>query len=138
MGKRSALSSCLLVLVCLLLLLPVTALGQAYFGTVSGELTDTTGAVVTAVKVTLTDQQKGFRFQAISDNTGRYLFRSIPPGVYVVAVEAQGFGKTESASFKVDVNENATANLTLKVAGATQTVEVGAQAQAIQTEDAET
>ena len=66
------------------------------------------------------------------------MFRSIPPGVYVVSVEAAGFAKTESAKFKVDINENATANLTLRVAGATQTVEVGAQAQAIQTEDAET
>jgi outer membrane receptor protein involved in Fe transport len=138
MGKRSALSSCLLVLVGLVLLLPIAALCQAYFGTVSGELTDATGAVVTAVKVTLIDQQKGFRFQTISDNTGRYLFRSIPPGVYVVAVEAQGFGKTESASFKVDVNQNATASLTLKVAAASQSVQVEAAAQAIQTEDAET
>src|SRR6185369_16391045 len=138
MGKRSALSSCLLVLVGLVLLLPIAALCQAYFGTVSGELTDATGAVVTAVKVTLIDQQKGFRFQTISDKTGRYLFRSIPPGVYVVAVEAQGFGKTESASFKVDVNQNATASLTLKVAAASQSVQVEAAAQAIQTEDAET
>jgi len=112
--------------------------GQAYSGTVSGELTDATSAVVTGAKVILTDQEKGFNFQTTSDSRGGYLFRSIPPGVYVVSVEAAGFAKTESAKFKVDVNENATANLTLKVAGATQTVEVGAQAQAIQTEDAET
>jgi len=112
--------------------------GQAYSGTVSGELTDATSAVVTGAKVILTDQEKGFNFQTTSDSRGGYLFRSIPPGVYVVSVEAAGFAKTESAKFKVDVNENATANLTLKVAGTTQTVEVGAQAQAIQTEDAET
>src|SRR5439155_12239043 len=80
----------------------------------------------------------GFNFHTTSDSIGGYLFRSILPGVYVVSVEAAGFAKTESAKFKVDVNENATANLTLKVAGATQTVEVRAQAQAIQTEDAET
>jgi hypothetical protein len=138
MGKRSALSSYPLVLISLVLLLPVTVQGQAYFGTVSGELTDATGAVVAGAKVVLTDQQKGFRFQAISDNSGRYLFRSIPPGVYVVGVEAEGFGKTESARFKVDINENATANLSLKVAAATQTVQVEAAAQAIQSEDAET
>ena len=127
-----------IVLSVLALLLTPAILGQAYFGTVSGELSDTTGAVVTGAKVVLTDQQKGFKFQTISDNAGRYLFRSIPPGMYVVAVEAQGFGKTESARFKVDVNENATANLSLKVAAATQTVQVEAGAQTIQTEDAET
>jgi len=119
-------------------LAPAVLVAQGFFGTVSGELTDATAAVVTGAKVALTDQQKGFRFETISDTSGRSLFRSIPPGVYVVAVEAQGFGKTESARFKVDVNENATANLTLKVATATQSVQVEAAAQAIQTEDAET
>ena len=130
-------SSFLVLLIVVLTAVPVM-FGQAYSGTVSGELTDATSAVVTGAKVILTDQEKGFNFQTTSDSTGGYLFRSIPPGVYVVSVEAAGFAKTESAKFKVDVNENATANLTLKVAGATQTVEVGAQAQAIQTEDAET
>ncbi|OLB22187.1 MAG: hypothetical protein AUH15_07135 [Acidobacteriales bacterium 13_2_20CM_55_8] len=134
---KSSTSLFLVLLIVVLTAVPAM-FGQAYSGTVSGELTDATSAVVTGAKVILTDQEKGFSFQTISDNSGRYLFRSIPPGVYVVAVEAQSFGKTESVKFKVDVNENATANLTLKVAGATQTVEVGAQAQAIQTEDAET
>jgi outer membrane receptor protein involved in Fe transport len=133
--SRSLLGALLLVTV---LMLPAAVFGQAYFGTVSGELTDATGAVVQGAKVVLTDQQKGFTFYTASDSSGRYLFRTIPPGLYVVSVEAQGFGKTESARFKVDINENATANLTLKVVGATQTVTVDAQAQAIQTEDAET
>ena len=136
--KCKSSTSSFLVLVMVVLTAVPSMFGQAYSGTVSGELTDATSAVVTGAKVILTDQEKGFNFQTTSDSSGRYLFRSIPPGVYVVSVEAAGFAKTESAKFKVDVNENATANLTLKVAGATQTVEVGAQAQAIQTEDAET
>ncbi len=142
-ASRSILRNCSRSLLCALLLvivlmLPAAVFGQAYFGTVSGELTDATGAVVQGAKVVLTDQQKGFMFNTTSDSSGRYLFRSIPPGLYMVSVEAQGFGKTLSARFKVDINENATANLTLKVAGATQIVMVEAQAQAIQTEDAET
>jgi len=137
MGKRSALFSCLFLFINLMLVVPAV-LGQAYFGTVSGELTDSTGAVVAGAKVTLTDQQKGFRFQTTSDGSGRYLFRSIAPGFYTVAIDAQGFAKTESARFKVDVNQNATANLTLKVAVATQEVQVESAAQTIQTEDAET
>jgi hypothetical protein len=127
-----------LVVIALALTLSPALFGQAYFGTVSGELADATGAVVTGAKVVLMDQQKGFHFETISDNNGRYLFRSISPGVYVVSVQASGFGKTESAGFKVDINQNATANLTLKLAAATQTVTVEAAAQTIQTEDAET
>ena len=45
----------------------------------------------------------------------------------MVAVQASGFGKTESAGFKVDINENATANLRLKLAAATETVQVEGQ-----------
>ncbi|MBZ5650801.1 MAG: TonB-dependent receptor [Acidobacteriia bacterium] len=134
---KSSTSSFLVLLMVVLTAVPAM-FGQAYSGTVSGEVTDATSAVVTGAKVILTDQEKGFNFQTTSDSSGGYLFRSIPPGVYVVSAEAAGFAKTESAKFKVDVNENATANLTLRVAGATQTVEVGAQPQAIQTEDAET
>ena len=121
-----------------LALAPVVVFAQAYVGTVSGELTDATGAVVPGASVVLTDQQKGFTFNATSDSSGRYLFRSIPPGVYVVSAEGKGFAKATSAKFKVDVSENATTNLTFRVASASQTVEVAAQAQVIQTEDAET
>src|SRR5438034_3952592 len=136
--KCKSSTSSFLVLLMLVLFLTLTCLGQAYFGTVSGELTDATSAVVTGAKVILTDQEKGFNFQTTSDSSGRYLFRSIPPGVYVVTVEAAGFAKTDSARFKVDVNENATANVTLRVAVAWQSVQVESAAQGIQTEDAET
>jgi hypothetical protein len=112
--------------------------GQAYFGTVSGELTDATGAVVSGVRVVLTDQQKGYTFDTTSDSSGRYLFRSIPPGQYSVTAEARGFGKTVSPRLNVDINQNATANLILKIAAASQTVQVSGEAQAIQTQDAET
>jgi len=111
---------------------------QGYFGTVSGTLSDLTGAVIQGSKVMLTDSQKGYVFTTTSDSDGRYLFRSIPPGVYSVSADAKGFEKTRSTAFKVDVNQNATANLTLKVAGAAQTVTVEAASRAIQTEDAET
>ncbi len=80
-----------LVVIALALTLAPALFGQAYFGTVSGELKDATGAVVTGAKVVLTDQQKGFHFETISDSSGRYLFRSIPPGVYIVVRASLGF-----------------------------------------------
>jgi hypothetical protein len=99
-------------------LIPVLLIAQGYFGTVSGELTDATGAVIPSVQVILSDAQKGFNFTTTSDSNGRYLFRSIPPGLYSVSAEAKGFDKAVSARFKLDVNENSTTNLSLKVAGA--------------------
>jgi len=120
------------------LLCPAHVWAQAYFGTVSGELTDASGAVVQGASVMLSDEEKGFNFITTSDSNGRYLFRSVAPGLYSVTAEAKGFAKSTSSPFKVDVNQNATTNLTLKVGAASQTVEVGARSQAIQTEDAET
>ena len=121
-----------------LLLLPVMLLSQGYFGTVSGELTDSSGAVLQGAKVTLTDQAKGYTFNATSDSSGRYLFTSIPPGVYSVSAEMKGFTKGVHTNIKVNVSENATANIRLKVAAATQTIQVDAQVQTIATEDAVT
>ena len=115
-----------------------TLFGQAYFGTVSGELTDPSGAMVPSAKLVLTDQQKGFTFHTTSDAGGRFLFRSIPPGQYSLSAEVKGFEKVIKPNIKVDINANVTANLDLKVASTVQTVEVEAQKQNIQTEDAET
>src|SRR5579871_4197345 len=82
------------------LLLPAALIAQSYFGTVSGILTDTTGAVVQGAKVTLIDEQKGYKFSGTSDSSGRYLFASIPPGLYTVSVEMQGFEKVERTHIK--------------------------------------
>src|SRR5262249_49216050 len=109
------------------LLLPTLVCAQAYFGTVGGELTDSTGAVVQGATVILTDQQKGFQFTTTTDSSGRYLFRSVAPGTYLVSAEVKGFEKVSSKPFKVDINENATTNLAVKVAGASQTIQVEAQ-----------
>jgi hypothetical protein len=79
--------------------------GQAYFGTVSGLLTDPSGAVVAGAKVVLTDEQKGHQFTNKSDNTGCYLFVSIPPGLYSVTAEMQGFEKTVRTHIKLNVTE---------------------------------
>src|SRR5579872_4564344 len=137
MRHRSAFL-CSIVFVCAALFLTSAVVGQAYFGTISGDLSDSTGAMVQGATVVLTDQQKGFVFTTTSDANGRYLFRTIPPGVYTVAAEARGFSKVVATNVKVDVNQNVTANLTLKVAAAGQTVQVSAEAQNIQTQDAET
>ena len=66
-SRQAALRTLLVAFV----LVPVVLFAQGYFGTVSGELTDPTGAVVQAAKVVLTDQQKGFAFSTTSDSNGR-------------------------------------------------------------------
>src|SRR5271166_139372 len=119
------------VLFAILVLLPVTLFGQSYFGTVSGEVTDASGAIVQGAKVVLVDQARGFTFTTTSDSSGRYLFASIPPGAYTVSAEMPGFEKEVHTNVKVNVTENVTANLKLRVASATQSIQVEAQAQTL-------
>src|SRR5580698_2094373 len=126
------------ILFVLALILPAMLFAQGYFGTISGILTDPSAAVIQGAKVTLLDEEKGYKFTTKSDNEGRYLFVSIPPGVYSVTAELKGFEKTERTQIRLNVSENPTANLTLKVATAAQNVEVTAQAQTIDTQDAVT
>ncbi len=126
------------LLLAILLLMPAMLIGQGYFGTVSGVVTDQTGALMPGTKMLLLDEEKGYRFSATSDSAGRYLYRSVPPGLYTVTAERQGFEKTERTGIKVDVNANVTADLSLKVAGSVQTVQVEAQSTTIATQDATT
>ena len=121
-----------------LLFAPVVMPGQSYFGTVSGEVTDPSGAVVPGAKVVLTDQAKGYTFKATSDNGGRYLFTTIPPGLYSVSAEVNGFEKAVRTNVKLNVTENVSVNFALKMASTTQTVQVNAQTQTMATEDAVT
>ncbi len=70
--------SCWLLLLAFLLAITAGVFGQAYFGTITGVLTDPTGAVIPGAKVTLTDQEKGYAFNATSDG-GRPLSLSLHP-----------------------------------------------------------
>ena len=121
-----------------IVLLPAALFGQGYFGTVSGILTDSSAAAIQGAKVTLQDEEKGYKFTTTSNNEGQYLFVSIPPGLYSVTAEKQGFQKTERTHVKLSISENPTSNLTLKVASASQSVDVKAQSESIDTQDAVT
>src|SRR3974377_1994402 len=110
----------LVVLFFTLLSLPSGTTAQGYFGTVSGQLSDPSGAVVQGAKVVLADQQKGFKFNTVSDASGRYLFANVAPVLYTVSVEMRGFEKIERTNIKVNVSENATANIVLKIVTATE------------------
>jgi Carboxypeptidase regulatory-like domain len=128
----------LLPLVLVLLTAAGSLYSQGYFGTVSGEITDPTKAFVPGAQITLVDQKKGYQFTATSDKNGRYVFSSIPPGTYSVSAEMQGFEKAVLTNVTLDVSENVTANLSLKIASSRQAVDVQSQTTSLATEDAVT
>ncbi|HTU50964.1 MAG TPA: TonB-dependent receptor [Acidobacteriaceae bacterium] len=122
----------------MMLAFPVLLLSQAYFGTVAGLLTDPTGAVIPGVKLTLTDVERGYTFTTTTNKAGEFVLPSIPPSVYTLTAEMNGFNKAVRTGIKVDVASHVTVNMSLKVAGATQTVQVSSQNTSLQTQDATT
>jgi len=111
---------------------------QLYTGSISGTVTDSSGAVVPGAHISATDVNKGFAFPGTTDGSGHYLLRSIPPGTYNVSAEAANFEKERKTGVVITVNLNATVDFSLKVGAATQTVEVQAHAVELQTQDATT
>ena len=118
--------------------LSAPAQAQLYAGTVTGVVSDQTGALIAKAEVTLVDAEKGFTFAAKSDDNGRYLFRSVPPGVYNLSVKAPGFKDQARSGIKVDVSQNVGADFAMSVVGAKETVTVSTAAPLLGTEDAVT
>ena len=103
-------------LVCLLLLLTVSAFGQATRATLTGVVTDPNGAVVPGVTVTATQTATGVRRQTTSNDEGLYVITDLAPGDYEIRVEAKGFStKVSSVPVPVKVGQSITLNVPLEV-----------------------
>ncbi|HET6219998.1 MAG TPA: carboxypeptidase-like regulatory domain-containing protein, partial [Acidobacteriaceae bacterium] len=120
MPTRSILS---LVLVLVFSAMFFTVQGQSNSGSISGVVTDPSGAVVPGATVTIENPVSGYLRTAKTDGAGRYQFSNLPFNPYHVAVTANGFG---SMAQDADVRSNIplNLNLALKLAGASTTVTV--------------
>src|SRR5450631_865691 len=100
--------------------------GQAETGTISGRVTDGTGAIVTAAKVTIKNVNTGLTREAATSGIGEYTVTNLPSGSYVVLVNAQGFSQYKRP---VDVTVGSAVSVDARLAvGASGTVlEVTAQ-----------
>jgi len=70
------------LLLCMAGFLESSAWAQLYSGSVTGVVTDPSGAVVPGANVTLTDVGKGFTFPTETDSVGRYVLRYFPSRTY--------------------------------------------------------
>ncbi|MBS1823772.1 MAG: TonB-dependent receptor [Acidobacteria bacterium] len=108
----------------LVLLLPLPA--QVSTGSVAGQVTDSTGAVVAAAKVTLLNEGTGQERTAMTEGSGAYVFPLVQPGYYTVRVEMQGFKGYAAHKMEVQVSQQVTHDVRLDVGETSTTVEVAA------------
>jgi hypothetical protein len=113
-------------------------MASAQTGTTSlrGTITDKSGATVAGAKVRLVNTAQALEREDETGSSGEYQFLALPPGVYTLTVEKEGFRKYEQNRLQLLVNSPATANVMIEVGTAIQTVEVSAQAQTLNTTDA--
>src|SRR6266581_9585072 len=110
------------------LILSLEAFGQSSNATVSGTVTDSTGAVLPGVTVTSTNNGTGVVTTVVSNEAGVYNFASLLPGIYKVSATLPGFQTRTFNDVQLGNAGQLRLNFTLEVAAAAQAVEVTVEA----------
>src|SRR5882762_4990057 len=112
-------------------------LAQAVYGSILGTVTDPQGAAVAGAKVTVTNQRKGTSDTTITNQDGNYSVTHLVPDTYSVRVESSGFKVSEQKDVIVSADAGSRVDLQFQVGGASETVEVTAEAPQLKTDRAD-
>jgi hypothetical protein len=118
----------------LILVIPHSASAQAT-ATLNGVVRDSSAAVIPQATVTLQNTDTGTERESLTNDSGLYVFVSVPPGEYVLNVTKEGF-TTATQGLHVLVNQASTQDFTLRVGSAKQSVTVEASAVNLETGNA--
>jgi hypothetical protein len=113
--------------------LPLTGFSQTFRGGINGTVTDPTGAVVPGASVEIINTGTSASFKAVSSSAGEFTFRDLPVGGYIVNVSASGFKPEKIQGVPVSAGTIYTLPVKLGIASAGETVEVSADALALDT-----
>ena len=105
-------------------------------GTILGTVTDNSGAVVANVKIEVTNVDTGVRTIGQASSSGDFTVPYLQPGTYRVTVEAAGFQKSVVDNINLSVAQQARVNVTMKPGLVSETVQVEANAVALDTDSA--
>jgi len=134
-GFASAVRPLLAVL--FLTAISVTSLrAQVDTGSITGTVTDPSGAVVSGAKVTLTNEGTGTSLSTTTGADGVYEFSPVRIGSYKLDLSAGGFKKEIQTHVVVDVSARVPANFKLQPGAVSETVEVTSAAPVLQSQDA--
>lgn len=121
--------SAILLLSCSLLLR-----AQSTYGSLTGTVTDTSGAAVASATVTLTNTATEEKQIQSTGETGLYSFVNLPPGDYRLVVEKSGFKRVDRSSVVVQVQQTSRIDFALTVGQVSETVMVTAETPLLQAE----
>ena len=123
------------------LLLFVAVTGVFHYGwsqevtaSITGTVTDQSGAAVSGATVTATSQEQGLVYTATTNDSGLYLIAHLPVGSYSLKIEKAGFASATRPPFVLTLNQVARLDVAMKVGQASESVEVTAEAPIMKTE----
>ncbi len=126
---------------CCSLLLFVAVTGSFHYGwgqevtaSITGTITDQSGAAVPGVTVTATSQERGLSYVAVTNDIGLYRIAQLPVGSYTLKVEKTGFAAASYPPFVLTLNQVARIDVAMKVGQASETVEVTGAAPVMETD----
>lgn len=133
LSTKSAFRLCLLLALCLSTF--AFARAQTATATLSGTVTDERGAIVPGASITVTNPATGLQRRATTSDNGSFTIPLLPPSTYTVLVERQGFAPAKIADVVLNVTEQRSLQIQLKVGNIGETVTVQATS-GVQTESA--
>lgn len=117
-----------------LLLLPALAFAQAVaVAQLSGRVLDAQGAAIPGVEVTVLQTDTAMTRYVITNPAGEYVFTSLPVGPYKLTAKLDGFNTFEQTGIVLAVGDTRSVNVTMTVGGVTETVQVQADANLVET-----
>jgi hypothetical protein len=120
--------------VCILFLCASSvALAQAGRGSISGLVSDPSGAIVNGASITALNHATGVALHTVTSAGGLYSFISLTPGTYVVTASQKGFASVAQDNVLVTVDQVSTVNIALQVGTVTQTVTVSTAPELVDT-----
>ncbi len=109
------------------------ALGQVTTATISGTVSDSTGAVIPGATVTVRNVETGISRTVTTSTEGRYAALQLGLGGYVVTAETAGFQTMVRAGITLTVGREAVVNMTMQVGAVAETVTVTGEAPLVET-----
>jgi Carboxypeptidase regulatory-like domain/TonB dependent receptor len=134
MRRPSARLFCLLLSLVAVIGTLQCAWAQEVTASITGTVTDPSGAAVGGANVTATSQERGITFTAVTNDSGLYRVAQLPVGTYTLKVEKSGFALASRPAFVLTLNQVARIDITMKVGQASETVEVTGAAPVMETE----
>jgi hypothetical protein len=126
------------VSLCVVLLLSASAgFGQTGLATITGTVSDPSGASVANAPVEVHNLENGSIFRGASSDTGNFTVVQLPVGDYEITVSVAGFKKYSHTKFHLAADQTLREDVTLQVGQSTESVTVTAEASLLQTETSE-